>query len=320
MPTKACLYNLLAVSKDPERLKKVEPLFTDLLERFPGRLVTLLEKSGEKQINIEELPSVALTGSKVVTESRIAITVSGYDQKMISLVPLPYLIPDLPIFLFWLDDHFDTPLFQELHAMSDRLLLNGEETRQFQEWFQKLSSDSLPVVDLAWCRGDGWRSVMREILSSEHRRHSLDKCRLLQISYAKGPITNALFFQAWLATALGFSFKEKKLDGDVLELIYDWQGNKIDVFLSPKEDPTSQPGSILNLQFTSSEGEQCLIFRGDDALEVKVHITTADTCDIPFTVYLPNPKRGGSFLPAWIWGNTSKEMRETLPLLKKIIE
>jgi len=319
MPSKACLYNLLVFTKKPERLKKLEPLFLDLLGRFPGKFVSVLQKEGQKEIQMEELPPISLSGSKAQTESRTQIAISGYEEKMVSLVPLPYLMPDLPVILFWLDDNFNSALFQDFYKLADRLLLDGDETAKFQQWLQKLSEGPIPIIDLSWSRGEGWRSVLREVLASEHRRSSLDKCRMLQITYVKGPISTALFFQAWLGTALGFKFKEKRLEGDTLELLYEWKGNNVQVFLSPRELHGIQPGSILNLQFTSSEGEQCLIFRGDDALEVKVHITTAETCDIPFTLYLPNPKRGGSFLNSFIWGDTSNEMLESLPLLQDIL-
>jgi hypothetical protein len=302
MSSKACLYNLIVIARDKERLDKVDPFLNILLSHFPGRLITLLDlPEKEKKISVKELDPIPLQGSSSQTRSRISLTVSGYEREKVALTPLPYLIPDYPILLFWLAEGINDYLFETFYKISSRVLVDGDYAPDLKGHFETLSllaEKKLPVVDVSWSRGEGWRSVFREVFSSKESKASLERCNLIKITYVEGCTLNPLLFEAWLKT------------------MFDWKEGTVEFSLIPKKVKTTpQAGAILNIECTSPSGDSLAIYKEEHSLEVTVHICTEETCDLPMTLYLPNINRGSSYLSSWIWGPTQQEMVETLKIL-----
>ena len=126
----------------------------------------------------------------------------------------------------------------------------------------------------------------------------------LQIHSPLGAVYECMLTAEWKATGM----KENTLT-------YQSEHSEIAVELIPLTREEIFPGSVLSIEFASSDDRFISIQRQGALPKVSVHISTLQQCEIPYTLPLPDFRQGIAFLKEIFFeksGSHYKQMLQTI--------
>ena len=170
-------------------------------ERHPSRTILLLPEpdAGESRIDAAvALETYDVPGSdrKVVTEV-IELTLRGSRAKAPASIVLPFLIPDLPVFVRWRGQPpWGAPELDQLLGVVDRLIVDSTEWDDLPVAYGHLVGlfARVAVSDIAWARTSRWRHLLASLWPD-----IADVSRIR----VKGTEAQALLLCGWLRSRLG---------------------------------------------------------------------------------------------------------------------
>jgi hypothetical protein len=137
-----------------------------LAERHPSRTVLLFPEreaadgvAARVRLECYEVPGSPRHLCNEVVELRLR----GNRALAPASIALPLVLPDLSIFLRWRGrPDFDSPIFDQLVEMVDRLVVDSAEWPDVPEAYQPLTGvfDRVAVSDIAWRRTERWREAL----------------------------------------------------------------------------------------------------------------------------------------------------------------
>ena len=161
---KACLFNLIVYTHDPNRVDYFKKITSLIKEQFPCRLF-FIEGSTAFPRERLTLNSKQKEGKERGSCNSIYIC-AGEDQLLhIPFLLLPLLIPDLPIYLLWgQNPAASSIILPSLEKLASRLIFDAEESWNVQEFaanlVNKILSSPAEIIDMNWARISGWREVL----------------------------------------------------------------------------------------------------------------------------------------------------------------
>jgi Glucose-6-phosphate dehydrogenase subunit len=209
-------------------------------ERHPSRTILLLPEpdAGESRVDAAvALETYDVPGSdrKVVTEV-IELTLRGSRAKAPASIVLPFLIPDLPVFIRWRGQPpWGAPELDQLLGVVDRLIVDSTEWDDLPVAYGHLVGlfERVAVSDIAWARTSRWRHLLASLWPEIA---DVNRIRV------KGTQAQALLLCGWLRSRLGRDDVElDHVDAQRLEGI-DLDG---DAAPFPPGDPP-QPSDVLS--------------------------------------------------------------------------
>ncbi len=144
--SKACLFNLIVFCQAEQCSIFLRTYINQLSQKFPFRLINieLSTDSKIKDIDVKQ-------GSNA--EDQIFITTPKKHLKDVPLLILPYLIPDLPIYLLWGEDPTEeNNIFPEALKYSSRVFFDSSTPDDLQKFARKLTNlhkdSQIGLIDL----------------------------------------------------------------------------------------------------------------------------------------------------------------------------
>ena len=152
---------------------------------------------------------------------QVTMMLQGAAVRSLNAIVSPLLKPDLPVYLWWLHDPpYEQHLFENLAALSNRLIVDSASFTKPEESIRSLSSlinsahDSA-VSDLNWGRLTRWRELIAQFFDSSEYTPYLAGLNRIDIEHSVAPdngsqtatmpnSTSALLLAAWLKTQLGW--------------------------------------------------------------------------------------------------------------------
>lgn len=315
---KACLFNIIVYATNPHKLKGLQDMIDGFVQKYPARVITILTQE-DALLHIDEQEQER-------GYSQVHITLPA-NQQFMELYLLPFLIPDYPIYLvFGANPEKNHQVFKSLSHLSDRLLVDAETTDNLEMFSRQIGAQidggHLTVCDINWAKISGWRNILSEIFNTSIKLDQLRSCKLIQMVY-QVPVpdemvplaSQALYLQAWLASKLGWDFEKIEVFHTQIEILYTFNNHEIKVHLAPKNQENFVRGAITHLEITTVNSQMFHIIRQEDSPQVKVQISTFDTCDLPFTLYLPNVHKSSSYFSQLLYSGADLEYREMLSRL-----
>jgi Glucose-6-phosphate dehydrogenase subunit len=170
-------------------------------ERHPSRTILLLPEpdAGESRVDAAvALETYDVPGSdrKVVTEV-IELTLRGSRAKAPASIVLPFLIPDLPVFIRWRGQPpWGAPELDQLLGVVDRLIVDSTEWDDLPVAYGHLVGlfERVAVSDIAWARTSRWRHLLASLWPEIA---DVNRIRV------KGTQAQALLLCGWLRSRLG---------------------------------------------------------------------------------------------------------------------
>jgi glucose-6-phosphate dehydrogenase assembly protein OpcA len=150
-------------------------------------------------------------------------------------VVLPLLVADLPVFCRWRGEPpFGTPLFDQLVAIVDRLVVDAREWDDPDRALPELARcfDRAGVSDIAWARTLPWRLAIAELWPE------VAEVRELRVA---SPRAEALLLGGWLRSRLGRDVELVHEDAEELE------GVAVDgTEVTPRPAPAASASDLLS--------------------------------------------------------------------------
>lgn len=162
---RASVCNLIAVVGNEPELGAISSVLDRLSITNPSRTLILLAQHTREADKLEAEVSAqerTESGHRVTTE-RVVLHAHGEPARHLASLAAPLLIPDLPVVLWWPGrPDFDSPLFNDLCELADRLIVDTDEgfdetdlTRLLGVARRKTARAS--IGDLNWARLMAWR-------------------------------------------------------------------------------------------------------------------------------------------------------------------
>lgn len=119
---RACLFNLILVTKNTPRAAYIQGVAEKVIAKFPCRILFIKIQDGKAE---EFQTAVAVIGvadhSSDVACDLIEFKVSEANTERITFSILPHLIPDLPVYVLWAEDPVkENPLSHQLEKFATR--------------------------------------------------------------------------------------------------------------------------------------------------------------------------------------------------------
>jgi hypothetical protein len=234
--------NLVICAPDLASAQRASKFMRDLLSTHIARFTLLvLDSSNDTPSSVASW--VTLRSFPIISDvmrhsfEQVTLLVSGNAVHSAASIVQPLLKPDLPIYLWWLNDPpQDSPAFIDLVKMSTRVIVdshtffNAETGIRILSSFMQQEAESA-ISDLNWGRVTPWRELVAQFFDVSEYRPYLSGVHRIEIEHTvasdsghirteQGDVSpdpiEALLLAGWLKTVLNW------------ELSTDHTGNLID--------------------------------------------------------------------------------------------
>ena len=299
-----CLFNLVIYTTEERRTGYFQQLFSKIFEKFPCRVIFIQQTATASKEMIQKLQP---TGEPV-TGDQFIIKATPEQLSQVAFVLLPFLIPDLPIYLIWgQNPASDKSILPQLHKFATRLVYDSGCDQDLQSFSQtmlsKIGNVSCDYMDIDWALISGWRDVLSQIFDNQTRFEILQNCSSIEIKYnvSETPLiqrkaTQAIYLQGWFAGQLKWRFQSLTRDENTLKIRYLNNENEIAATLTPSERKNLPPGAITEVTFISTNDRSLSLSLDEKQSKVLIYLSTPERCELPFSLPLPNLERGLAFM------------------------
>lgn len=308
--------NLVICVPTIEAAQRASTLVRDLSSTHVARvLLLILDKDAPDMVatwaTIRSFPVI----SDLTRHSFEQVTIMLQGTAVYSLTPIvsPLLKPDLPVYLWWLQDPPDEQrLFESLAMLSDRLIVDSASFTKPEESIRALSSlvhlsTNSAISDLNWGRLTRWRELIAQFFDSSEYIPYLNGLNRIDIEHSMSPdadttpnSTSALLLAAWLKTRLGWSDPSKDdrhTENTTHAGTHTWSLNRPaatvsgrssgrktgalpslargHIYIRPRIQPHIQSGSLCLVRLTSDLDEKRATFVIDREDDDPEHVVTA---------------------------------------------
>ena len=246
--TRASLINFAVYSEKPDSLEKNTQLIARITENHACRALVIGADRKSKEDRIEAWINahchVTRAGSKQICSEQISFSLEGPCVKLLPSIVFSHLDSDLPLYLWWQDD-FPEPMDPQLWEWVDRLIFDSQTWRDFGaqmrlvETAQQEAKQRIVLCDLNWTRLDKVRYAIAQFFDHPASHHHFGKIENLNIDYAPGFKSTALFLIGWLGAQLNWKVNQPARNGSCR--LVDANNRKIDIELRQREgDPIGE--------------------------------------------------------------------------------
>ncbi|MDQ3413060.1 MAG: glucose-6-phosphate dehydrogenase assembly protein OpcA [Chloroflexota bacterium] len=220
---RASTLNLTVVTRSRRGAGHAIDAVTRLSNLYPSR-ATILVANHERgtdadpglDVEITLLEQAATRGRLAVRFECITVEVSAENAQQLASITSPLLVADLPDFLWWAGGDTGGDLFDDLTAITDRLIVDtatiaapsGELTRLSA--LVRREEGNLRLSDFAWARIKPWRHLVTQFFDPPACRPALHAIDNVAIVYraadvaGKSALSGALLLAGWLGSRLGW--------------------------------------------------------------------------------------------------------------------
>ena len=313
---RACSLNLIVLEGD-------DPVATEILDllsaEHPARTFLISTKQNHASKSIESWVaakcSIPLPGEKQVCSEQIHLTAGLEGSERIPSVVTSLLVPDVPVVLWHRGtDAIPSELFQTLQELSDFTILDSATDADLDRSISLLGSDDAQGFgDLAWERGQWWRTLLAQVFDPPSERQLLDHLTSVKIHYGgnqqqpRTGISSAMLLAGWLCQALALhnerSFRREA--GGTTTGDFTLHGKPVRLELTDERRSTTEGDAIhllllefgkSSIAFSVNDSENCFHYvrRHDDGSEEERSIPRRKLSDAEMisrllTVLTPDP-------------------------------
>jgi glucose-6-phosphate dehydrogenase assembly protein OpcA len=230
MNVRTSVLNFVICALDIESARNASALLRELSSTHIAR-VTLVILDTRNELPSEVATWVTLRSFPIISDvmrhpfEQVTVTLSGDAVHSATNIIQSLLKPDLPVYLWWVDDlPQDLSIFRKLISSSSRVIIDSNDFTAPEKRIQDLSEllqhepDSA-LSDLNWGRITPWRELIAQFFDVAEYRPYLVNVDSIEIEHAVTPQTGetdhastsispnpirALLLAAWLQTRLGW--------------------------------------------------------------------------------------------------------------------
>jgi glucose-6-phosphate dehydrogenase assembly protein OpcA len=293
MNVRTSVLNFVICTRDVESAHKVSTLLRDLSSTHIARVTLLiLDTSSDAPTDISTW--VTLRSFPVISDlmrhhfEQVTVAVHGAATQYAANIIQPLLKPDLPVYLWWLEDlPENSAIFQRFVAISSRVIVDSSHFQHPAGRLQTImkilqETPKCAISDLSWSRVTALRELIAQFFDVPQYRSYLMGVNHITIEYTAPTYTSdeesgqssvsptslgALFLAAWLKNRLGWQLSTEPEDNqrDPASGTYGWYMTQRDMSKVVTQPATNQvqhqldtlPSNPLNgVQFIVRPREQ----------------------------------------------------------------
>lgn len=300
---RASVLNLIVMVPDAVAAARVVETMIGLGIRHPSRAIVLAADAKAEGPALSAAITAhchpPLDGAERVCYEVVVLTVRGEAAEHLAGVCAPLLIHDLPTHVWWPGDPpFGDPIFDQLMAMSDRVILDSSEFGDLLRGLRRLTTlrRRSGVGDLGWRRLSWWQELTAEFFDAPRFRRYLPNLNRVVIRYAiapaplrrgrpphpvsraelhprvASPLAGSILYAGWIATRLDWRRHATILplaDGR-MRVTLEGRYEMVDLQIEPVETDALQPGELVSVRLRAygetGAGEFIIERSGDEAV------------------------------------------------------
>lgn len=330
----ACLFNIVAYTQDKPRADNLHDIIQGIVDKFPGRIIFVQGDTSPSQnylrVNVTD-PILSKGSAEGIACEQILIQSSTSLLQRVPFIILPNLVPDLPIYLLWgSDPTIDNSVLTEMEKYASRLIFDSSNAEDLLLFCQKMlklleAKPKLVLMDITWVLTSGWRYILSQVFESPTALQHLSSNKDVQIYYnnkkadwVKHTDIQAFYLAAWLATQLQWQFIAHERINEERRLKFTNGKEEFIVSLVPQKHDNLHPSAITGVDVASRDDHLYSILPVPNAAKAVVHVSSLDTCALPFNLPLPSLKRGCPYTQELIYSPASSHYHNMLQTLSKI--
>src|SRR5712692_5356373 len=248
--TRASMINLAIYSEAPGSLEKNTQIIAKIAENHACRAIVIGANCKAKENRVEAWLSahchISRAGGKKICSEQLSFRLEGPCTNLMPSIVFSHLDSDLPFYLWW-QDEFHDPMDPQLWAWVDRLIYDSQTWSSFAaqmglvETAQQEARQRVVLCDLNWTRLDKVRFAIAQFFDHPASHHHFGKIENLNIDYAPGFKSTALFLIGWLGAQLNWKVNQPARNGSCR--LVDTNNRKIDIEL--REHSGEPVGEII---------------------------------------------------------------------------
>lgn len=327
MQIKPCLFNCVVYCRQKERVDYCLDLMHTLSGYFPCRLFFIhhLEEGHGHYTQSREIPHGQMTDFY----DTLFVEASSDQLHRVSFSLFPFLVPELPIMLFWdCDPTQEKDVLPAIYPYANRLIFDSETIEDFASFANRMLAtperEACARIDLNWVRLIGWRELLAKVFDTPERVEQLRAASEIQISYNARENRffhhsqmQARYLQAWLASQMGWEYKETHVDVERIQLRYQADGHPLQVTMQPLYIEQRLPGSVIGMEVTSRLGTQVMMDSRSLIEGVRVKSICDASCTLPYTLPLRGSRLNNRFFQQLLYQEVNEHYHAMLHMLAK---
>lgn len=328
---RACLFNLVVYSSEPRRRAYLEEIVESLVSKFPCRIIFIQtdDNQGANKLHVQVSNEVVGKGANSISCDHIQIDASPSQMHRVPFIVLPHLVPDLPTHLLWgQNPTTEKVILPHLLPACTRLIFDSDCTDNLPKFSQEMlamiqAKPELEFIDLNWIRTRGWRQVVRNVFESSTANQKLQFNKDIQICYNSKKADcvrhlelQAIYLAAWIIRQMKWKWISQCHEDGVRRINCNNGSNDFAITLSPQVHEEFNPGAVVDVEVASTDNHFFFISPMENLPKAVVHISSLETCELPFSLPLPGLKKGSLSMTDVIFAQTSTHYRNMLALLK----
>ncbi len=302
---RACLFNLIIYSFEQYRIDYLREIAMSIVQKFPCRIIFIQGESPVEKLQVSVSSEITGKGDTSFGCDFILIQAPKSDIKKVPFIILPNLVPDLPIYLLsGQNPSEESDILPQLESLATRLIFDAGCTDNLPQFSRKIldimkTKKYLDFIDMDWLLTAGWRSALAKIFDCAAAIERLKKCKGIQILYNDREMewfpykdTQAVYLSAWLAAQLKWKYiKQEKRNGS-RHLTFNNGSNDFEISLVPKTRDDLYTRTILGIEISGDNDHFYLVSPVPNTAKVVVHVSSLETCEMPYSISIPTLKRG----------------------------
>jgi glucose-6-phosphate dehydrogenase assembly protein OpcA len=293
---RASVLNLIVYTEYATQESVVSEIISELTVQNPCRAIVVTAVPGEDNLKMEAWISAHChrlsPASKVMCCEQISLRGSGRATRELAATTIPFLISDLPVFVWWKGNRFfDSEFLTSISGVCDRLILDSKNFASPESDFARLEEyikahqARLAVSDVAWHRLMQWRELASQFFDPPVLRGHLEHIENVTVEYNKravdgsGVPPQAYLLLGWLGSRLHWEVlgAEIRSEGPSFHLRPKAGGHGITAIIRPADARLELSGHLVSFEMGTGE-EWATTFRiakGEDPNSARTEIAFA---------------------------------------------
>jgi glucose-6-phosphate dehydrogenase assembly protein OpcA len=248
MNVRASVLNFVICAQDEKTAYKASMLLRELSSTHIARVTLLILDTSSEGPEDEVSTWITLRSFPIVSDvmrhhfEQVSVAMHGKAIKYADTIVQTLLKPDLPVYLWWLNDLPEQQdIFQRLIKISSRVLIDSNHFSQPEMQIRAVSTilqetPQCALSDLTWGRVTAWRELIAQFSDVAEYRPYLMGINSIIIEHAVAPANqagepstshnpiSALLLAGWLKTRLGWQLSADDNDNyhDTYSGTYGW--------------------------------------------------------------------------------------------------
>jgi glucose-6-phosphate dehydrogenase assembly protein OpcA len=259
---RARVATLLVVTDDVEGARAAVEVVEAVEGRNPSRCVVLVIRPPQPEPGVRAWAKVTPRPGRGVPGLRDEVVVeAAIPPGHLAAVVLPLLLPDIPVFTWWLGTPpFGEEVADDLLAVTDRLIVDSAAFADPVGDLGRLAGalEGLPPAsDCVWGRLTPWRELLASSFAAPPLRRALERVtevRITAVQPTAGPL-----LAGWLAARLGWTAQPGGPGGD--RVTYRSGGGEVTVQLRQGEAAASSTLAAVEVQSAAAAPVATVLLR-----------------------------------------------------------